>query len=82
MNNIIRRYKDVDMQMQSSRKQVKIQCIFFILIICIIVWAILLFDVNDNKPSFYPCLIVWLILFCLVLYNIDWTIKLEMIHYL
>ena len=78
MNNIIRKYKDVDMQMQSSRKQVKIQCIFFILILCMIIWAILLFNVNDNhigKPSLYPCLIVWLVFFCFILYNIDWTIK-------
>ena len=80
MNNIIRKYKDVDIQIQSSRKQVKIQCIFFILILCMIIWAILLFNVNDNhigKPSLYPCLIVWFVIFGFNLYNIDWTIKTE-----
>lgn len=79
MKRIIRKSKDVDIQIQSSRKQVRIQCVFFVLLLCMIICSIILVTASDDnvgKPkSLYSIFILILILFCFDLYRIDWSLK-------
>lgn len=76
MNRIIRKYKDRDIKIQSSRKLVTIKWILFCTVIIMIIWTNILITSNSGETkSLYAILILMITLFCIDLYQRDWLIE-------
>ena len=82
MNRIIRKYKNIDMQLQTSRKQVRKITIFYILILFIIIWVTILVNYNIDKTinsrlllNMVQLILIWLVFIGFNLFIIDWSIK-------
>ena len=76
MNRIIRKYKDRDIKIQSSRKIVAIKWILFCTVIIIIIWTNILITYSSvETKSLHAILILMITLFCIDLYQTDWLLK-------
>lgn len=75
MNRIIRKYKDRDIKIQSSRKNVAIKWIFFCVAI-IMIWTIIIISFGSGETKSLPVLsILMMILLGIDLYQTDWLLK-------
>lgn len=76
MNRIIRKYKDRDIKIQSSRKIVAIKWILFCTVIIMIIWTnILITSSSVETKSLHAILILMITLLCIDLYQTDWLLK-------
>ena len=75
MNRIIRKYKEGDIKIQSSRKNVTIKWIFFCVAI-IMIWIIILISFCSSETKSLPVLLIFMIILLGInLYQRDWSIE-------
>lgn len=77
MNNIIRKYKDKVINLQSSRKLVRIESIIYCIIIIMTICTIIL-CIKTNHPEgqgLWGIAVIIIGLFCFYLYKTDWSVK-------